>query len=222
MRYSHITLVCVLAILLNSCSKILFINGMYSGKGNPHVFVFSEDSTFKYEYHGVWYSESSGTWQKKRNTIFINSFEQRDKMPIEYQKTKNDKKKAIINVKINISDKPESDYICFPYINGKSMFEDPEKGSYSFDTKGPVDSICFLIAKRPFILRGTGYKMGYDDVKTKTIYPHMSAGENLDVLVDIVDYLFGYKVFKDEKLELKNGKIIFKERGKKNKLYLKK
>ena len=31
-------------------------SGKYKGK-NPHVFVFSEDSTFRHECHDVWYSE---------------------------------------------------------------------------------------------------------------------------------------------------------------------
>ncbi|MFT4073869.1 MAG: hypothetical protein QM654_18340, partial [Dysgonamonadaceae bacterium] len=114
------------------------------------------------------------------------------------------------------------DYICFPYVNGKSVLETPEKGSYSFETELPVDSIYFLIAKRPFILRGTGCFMSYDDVKTETIYPHLSAGESLETIVNIIDTLFGYKVFKDEELEIKNGKIIFVKGGKNNKLYLKK
>ncbi len=222
MKYTNMILVCILSVLLNSCNKVFFINGMYRGKDNPHVFIFSEDSTFKYEYRAVWYSESSGTWQKTRDAIYLNSFEQRDKMPIEYVKTKNTQRETNIKIKINVPDKSERDYICFPYVNDKSMLENPEKGSYSFDTKVSIDSIYFLVAKRPFVLRGTGYKMSYDDVNTKTIYPHLLVGENLEVTVNIIDSLFGYKVFKDEKLELKNGKIIFKDRGKKNKLYRKK
>jgi hypothetical protein len=220
MKYGCIAFV-FLSILLDSCSNSMTINGMYGGKQTPHVFIFSADSTFKYEYHAMWYSESSGTWQKRKNTICLNSFEQRNKMPLEYTKIENDKNKAIINIKVDIADKPERDYICFPYVNGKSVFINPEKGSYSFDYESPADSIYFLIAKRPFILRGTGYKMSYDDIKTETIYPHLSVGESINITINLIDSLFGYKVFKDEKIEIKGGKMFFKEKNKKYKLFLK-
>ncbi|WP_300198953.1 hypothetical protein [Bacteroides sp.] len=175
----------------------------------------------------MWYSESSGSWRKKGNLIYLTSFEQRDKIPIEYVKTKNNQRKSIVKIKINILEKPETDYICFTYINGKpllderSLLEPHVQGSYSFDTKVPVDSLYFLVAKRPFVLRGTGYAMCYDDIRTETIHPHLSIGETLDVTVNIIDSLFGYKVFKDKKIELKNRKIIFRDKGRKNKLYLK-
>lgn len=217
MKYSCIAFF-TLSILLDSCSNPMIINGIYGGTRTPHVFILSEDSTFKYEYHAMWYSESSGTWQKRKNTIYLNSFEQRNKMPVEYTKIENNNKKAIINIKVNIADKPEKDYICFPYVNGKSVFINPGKGSYSFDYEFPVDSISFLIAKRTFFLRGTGYKMSYDDIKTETIYPHLSVGESMDVTINLIDSLFGYKVFKDEKLEIKGGKIFFKEKNRKYKL----
>lgn len=222
MKCNYIIFACILNILLSSCSKTLFVDRVYGGKQSPHVFTFSEDSTFKYEYRAVWYKESSGTWKKRENTIYLTSFEQRDKMPVKYVKTENNQTKSTVNIKVDVSDKSEKDYICFPYVNGKSILETPEKGSYSFETELPVDSIYFLIAKRPFILRGTGYFMSYDDVKTETIYPHLSAGESLETTVSIIDSLFGYKVFRDERLEIKKGSIIFKVKGKNNKLYLKK
>jgi len=222
MKCNYIIFVCILIILLSSCSKSHFVDGIYSGKESPHVFIFSEDFTFKYEYRATWYKESSGTWEKRGNTIYLTSFERRDKMPIKYVKTGNNQIKSTINIKIDVSDKSKEDYICFPYINDKSILEAPAKGSYSFDTELTIDSIYFLISKRPFVLRGTGYKMSYDDVKTETIYPHLLIGESLEITVNIIDSLFGYKVFKDERLELKNGKIIFEDESKKYKLSLKK
>ena len=217
MKYTCIVFI-ILSILLYSCSNSIVINGIYRGNHTPHLFIFSGDSTFKYEYHAMWYSESSGIWQKRKNTIYLNSFEQRSKMPVEYTKIEHSNK--VISVKVNIADKPEKDYICFPYVNGNSVFINPEKGSYSFDYDFPVDSIYFLIAKRPFVLRGTGYKMSYNDIKTETIYPHLAVGESIDVTINLIDSLFGYKVFNDEKLEIKGGTISFKEKNKKCKLFL--
>ena len=48
----------------------------------------------------------------------------------------------------------------------------------------------------------------------------MLAGETLEVTVNIVDSLFGYRFFKNEGLKLKNKKIIFQNKGNKYKLYL--
>ena len=60
----------------------------------------------------------------------------------------------------------------------------------------------------------------YSDVRTDIIYPHLLAGETLEVTVNIVDSLFGYSFFKNEGLKLKNKKIIFQNKGNKYKLYL--
>jgi hypothetical protein len=221
MKYNYIIFVCILSCLCYSCRNTLVVNGTYIGKQNPHFLTLLEDSTFKYEYRAMWYSESSGTWQKRGNTIYLNSFEQKNEMPIDYETMENNQKEVIINIKINASDKPAEDYICFSYVNGNSVFLEPEKGSYSFDCYVPVDSIYFLIAKRPFVLRGTGYKMSYNDIKTKTLYPHLSVGESMNVTINIIDYLFGYTVFKDKKLESKGEKLIFKDGNKSYKLSLK-
>ena len=152
MKYSYIILLC-LGLLLSCCSAPSLINVKYKGK-NPHVFIFSKDSTFKYEYHDVWYSESFGSWRKTGNVVSLTSFQQRDKLPVEYTKTRNSQSERIVKVKINASDKPERDYICFTYINGESFFnedsslEEPPKGSYSFNVKEPVDSISFFFRKK--------------------------------------------------------------------------
>ena len=221
MKYSYIIFICILNVLLNRCSYTTLINETYRDK-HSHEFIFSRDSTFKYIYHGIWYKESFGTWEKIGNAIYLNSIEQIDKIPIEYTKIKDNKENIIINIKVNVPDKPQRDYICFPYVNGELIFMYPERGSYSFESDISIDSIYFSIAKRPFVLRGTGSKMSYDDIKTETIYPNLSVGEKLTVTININDPLFGYRVFKNERLDLKNGKIIFKEGNKKYRLSLKK
>jgi hypothetical protein len=223
MKYNCIVIVCILTVLLNSCSNTQLINGTYIGKHCPHVFIFSADSTFKYEYRAMWYSESSGTWRKEGNFIYLNSSNQIDKIPIEYTKvTSNQDSVVIVNIGVNSQNKPPKDYICWPFVNGNFVYFDPERGSYSFKSEFFVDSLYFKVNKSPFVFRGTGYKMGYDDVKTETIYPHLSIGENIDVTINIIDSLFGYKVFDNTKLKVKRNKIIFKDGGKINKLSLKK
>lgn len=220
MKSSCIVIICIMGVLLNGCSNTRLINGIYRGKDNPHVFIFSTDSTFKYEHNAVWYRESFGTWMKRDNYIYLNSFNQVDKIPITYTKIpSNQDSTVVINIKVNSQNKPQKDYICWPFVNGNFVYFDPERGSYSFKSEVFVDSIYFKVKKSPFVFRGMGYKMGYDDVKTETIYP---IGESIDVTININDSLFGYRVFKNERLDLKNGKIIFKEGNKKYRLSLKK
>ena len=222
MKNYYIILISILFIPLSSCKQTMIISGTYSDK-NSHVFIFSKDSIFQYEYQDYCYSKSSGIWNKKGDFLYLNSFIQIERIPLECVKIKNNTDSDIIvRIEVNSQGKPQTDYICWPFINGKPCLFDPERGSYSFKSEIPINNICFRIRKSPFIIRGTGSKMCYDDIETETIYPHLSVGENLDVTVNIVDSLFGYTVFKDEKIELKNGKIIFKNREKKNKLYLKK
>ena len=223
MRYNYIVFLCILNVLLNSCSNTKFILGTYNGKHSPGLFVFSEDSTFRYESRKGCYTESSGTWKKIGDGVYLNSIEQIDKIPIEYTKTKGNKENTIINVNVNVSDKPQRDYVCFPVVNGDvSSFYAMERGSYSIESEIPIDSIHFVITKQPFVLRGTGSYGCYEDVKTETIYPHLLLGENIDVTINIIDSLFGYKVFKNEELKIKGDNLIFKEGNKSYKLYLKK
>lgn len=221
MKNNYIVFIGVLNILFNSCSDTILINGTYSKKHSPYVLTFSKDSTFIYESRKGCYAESFGTWKTIGDVIYLNSLEQIDKMPVEYTKIKGNKKNTIINVKLNVPDKPQRDYICFPYVNGEFVFMYPERGSYSFESEVPIDSICFLIAKKPFVLRGTGNKGCYDDVWTESIYLYSLVGESIDITINIIDSLFGYKVFKNEKIEIKNGKIIFKAENKKHILSLK-
>lgn len=210
-----------LSILLYSCSSNTLIVGTYSGK-SPHVFILSEDSTFKYEYHNYCYSESFGTWTKKEDAIYLNSFIQIDKIPLEFVKLGNNDNAIAVNIKVLSHDKPETDYICWPFINDEPCLFDPERGSFSFTSDIPIDNIYFKIRKSPFVLRGAGSKMCYNDVESEKINIKLSFGEDINIKINIIDSLFGYSVFKNEKLELRRGNLVFSENGVRNKLHLKK
>jgi len=224
-RFTYFLFTVIIFFLFVCCRNIQLINGTYSGKQDSHVFVFSTDSTFKYEHHAMWYSESFGIWRNIGNSIYLNSINQIDKLPIEYSKVANKTdSSSVININVNSQGKPQKDYVCLPIINGDiaHFFYAMERGSYSIESDVSIDSIYFNVTKQPFVLRGTGYKMGYDDVKTETIYPHLSLGENIDITIDIIDSLFGYKVFKNEELKIKGSNLIYKVGDKSYKLHLKK
>lgn len=223
-RFKYFTLIFFIPFLFFCCSNTRLIYGTYKAKNDSHVFIFSADSTFKYKHYAMWYGESSGTWKKMGNNIYLNSLGQIDKIPIEYVKTTNKKdSNIVVNVMVNSQDKPQKDYICLPIVNGDiaSYLYAMVRGSYSIESESLIDSICFNVTKSPFVLRGTGYKMGYDDIKTETIYPDLSIGENIDITINIIDSLFGYRVFKNEVLKIGGDNIIFKEGEKRYKLYLK-
>jgi hypothetical protein len=221
MKNRYAILTCALYILLSSCSQSKVITGMYSGKKNPHVFTFSKDSMFKYEYHDYCYKESSGTWYQDGDFLYLNSLIKTEKIPLEYTKLRGDRDTSIvINIEINSQNNPQTDYICWPFINGKPCSFDPERGAYSFSSDILVENIYFKIKKSPFVLRGIGSKMCYDDIETEPIELKLSFGDNLNVVINIIDCLFGYKVFSNEKLEIRSRKIILKEGSKTSKLHL--
>ncbi|GHS92987.1 hypothetical protein FACS1894203_5610 [Bacteroidia bacterium] len=117
--------------------------------------------------------------------LFLAKDKQIDKMPVEYTKTESNTGIVTIDFKVNVLEKIEKDYICFPYVNGKCVNMEPERGSYFFESEVPIDSIFFLIAKKPFVLRGTGTYGCYNDIYTEAIHPHLSAGGKINITMQI-------------------------------------
>ena len=165
MKFKGVVMISVIIVLLSGNGSDQLINGKYSAKKGGHVFVFSEDSTFKYQHHDIWYSESSGIWKRTRKNICLNSFNQLNKMPTEYAVVTNEQESVIVvNIEVNSPSNLQEDYICLPVVNGAPVYFYPKRGSYSFKSEILIDSIYFEVKKNPFILRGTGYYAGYDDI----------------------------------------------------------
>lgn len=210
----------ITVVMLVGCSPTIFTDGRYKAKKSPHGFIFSSDSTFRYIYSGFWHKESSGIWSQQGDTVYLNTYDQIDKFPVMYVKTKGTVGITKVNIIVDIIDKPDSNYTCYPVVNGKKMDDIlANNGSYSIVLDVPIDSLSFIVEKNRFPLRGLGYYMGYDDVITETIYPRSSVGEDIDVSVKIIDSLFGYKVLSNEKLKIKGKNLIFKENNKDWKLH---
>ena len=202
------------------CSNKIVYDKIYYAEKNPNVFIFYKDSTFKYEYRQSCYTESTGTWKQIDNELYLNSNIQ-DSLTIMYTKETNTQDTiTILNVVVNAA--IQDDYICYPIVNGDlRYFFAMHRGSYSIEVYEPIDSICFSVTKQPFELRGTGIMGCYEPIRTKQIKPDLSVGEKLTITININDSLFGYRVFKEEKIEIKTGKIIFEEENKRHKLSLK-
>ena len=213
----------VIFVIFISCSDSVLINGTYNNKQHPFEFTFSEDSTFRYVSRHGCYTESSGTWFKSGDFIYLNSTEQIDSISVKFHKTTGNKKNTLVNVKVNVPENPERDYICYPIINGnKDYIFAMERGSYIIESESPIHSLYFIITKSPFVLRGTGPYGCFNDIKTETIFPSLAIGDDIYVTINILDELFGYHVFKNDKLEIKKGKINFKYKNKDYRLTLKK
>jgi hypothetical protein len=210
--------------LLIGCSSPAFLSGKYGAWHNPNSFVFATDSTFTYEYTDPWYKESSGRWIKKGNKIYLNSFVQEDKMPIRFakMKTKTNTEDLIVRINLQTQNQNDTDYICIPFVNKKSLILHPEKGSYSFESKVSIDSLSLLVFKDPFVLSGTESKSCFDPIPTEQIKVKSFIGDSLNITVTIIDSLFSYQVFRNKELAISKGKILFKKAGKNNSLNLKK
>lgn len=221
MKYNHIFIITFFWVM-SSCSHEMIIGQLYNSKKSSHNFIFNMDSTFSYRYKNGCYKESSGHWFRKGNSVCLNTDVQLEKIPIEYKKRKGDSESlSVVNVTVNMPAEYIKDYICFPFVNKEVLVNYPERGSFSFRSKVPIDSIYFLVSKVPLLVQGPGIYGCFDDMKTERIYPKLFVGEDLDITINIVDSLFSYKVLKNKELQIKKRALIFKENKHRYKLTLK-
>lgn len=163
-----VKIICLITVaMLVSCTTTILTNGIYKVKKPPHRFIFFPDSTFHYVYDGIWYKESFGIWNQQGDTVCLNTYDQIDKFPVKFVKTKGTVGITKVNIAVDITDKPDN-YTCYPVVNGQKMdYTLANNGSYSIELDVSIDSLSFIVAKNRYPLRGTGYLMGYDDVKTE-------------------------------------------------------
>lgn len=80
--------------LLGSCGVPTFISGKYKGK-NPHVFVFQKTRLLDMNVMMCGIVSHLDVGGKRENVICLTSFQQRDRMPVEYMKTENSQSKGL-------------------------------------------------------------------------------------------------------------------------------
>jgi hypothetical protein len=158
----------------------------------------------------------------------LNSYCQNRIFPIIYTIDSCNNDAIIINVNIALkginNGCPEfasvNDYICTPIIDDVYELQYQVDGNYSFSLPKPIKKIKFEVYKSPNQFCYTN--PFFESVKTELIDIPISHGNRLYVSIEVIDSLFNYQIFKNEKLKIKNGKVIFKDGGKSYKLYLKK
>jgi hypothetical protein len=202
-----------LCMLLPSCITPVEIGRYWSKKGD--MLTLLSDSTFRYESNRMWYEESSGVWNVKNHSIVLNTNFQVDHLPLEYQIEKGKSDGAIVSIKVNAGEGDADDYLCIPVINDTIVARYPlHRGSYVMTAPSRIGTLSFVVRKAPAVLRGTGYKMGYNDVPTDTIRLHATDIKHISVTVHVIEPVFGYKVFKDEVLKIGHHSLLLK-RGEK-------
>jgi hypothetical protein len=102
-----------------------------------------------------------------------------------------------------------------------------KRGNYCLCIDETIDSIYFMIKKRPKFFEWIGGAANHPYYILETEHKHTGskAGEIINVTVNLNDSLFSYKVFNNTELKIRGNKLIFKdseEKNKKNKLKKKK
>lgn len=228
MRSYKIVSCIMIALFFYSCSyKLTF--GDYSLKKSPHSLSIHADSIFEYHFNGDCCKSSSGTWIEDEAFVYLNSNCKVDRLPLESQISDGDsvdyigRRVSVVSVHINAPYECRKDYICFPIVNGELSFEYPERGSFSFGSIVPIDSIYFLVAKIPRIVDKKRVQHSFfNDLKTEKINSNLPIGDNLNITVHIIDSLFSYQVFNNKKIKKRNGKLLFKDDERKYKLRIRK
>lgn len=204
------TLICILAC--NSHPKIK--NGGYPV--NKHkAFIFSSDSTFVYQEFFDRYS--TGEWSlSNNNTLKINSKKQ-DRQALlkaEVVPTSNEYTKITLNLNINGLN-PEN-YVYRTVINDKVSDLCSILRTNSFYIKHKIDSISFLLEKRPLQIEALGLRQpDYYPVKTNTVFLKYTLGDEITLHLTLTDSLFSYRIFTDEILKIRNNEVIFHDKEKK-------
>lgn len=200
-----------------SNSNIDLLDKSFSDKKNWVHFIFLSDSTFRYTYNNIDPEKSSGLWYRKGNSIVLNSYNQTTDIQLIFTKLKNNTDDIKINVQIKSDKGNEKDYICIPYSikSDKELFY-PSKGGYLLTLNNLIDSLYFQVYRRPQVITTYGIYNQLKGLKTEIIDVNLKTGETANISICIVDSLFSYRVFNNEKLEIKSeNSMIFKNQKKK-------
>ena len=210
-----------LITILSSCSTSFKYGEYHNPRASYYITLFA-DSTFEYRSNATnCYIESFGRWRRQDNAIYLNSNIRKERFSMQMQKTQGNSSVSVINIDMNVPVEVKKDYICYPYWNDRLLIGYPERGSYSYSATVPIDSLRFTVYKIPLLIAGFGPKSCFHEVKTEVVTPQLAVGENLNVMINVIDSLFSYQVFNETKLKIGKNVVIFPIGKKKYKLKLK-
>lgn len=179
------------------------------------AFIFSSDSTFVYKESID--RISTGKWSLlKNNTLILNSKKQSRLALLKAEVMLGNNKQTKISVKLNVYERNDEDYVCRPVIDGKISDLYTGVGSYSFYLDRAIDSLYFILEKRPQQVEVLGMQQpDYYAINTNHITLNYTTGDEVILHISLTDSLFSYRIFTDEKLKIKNNEIIFSDKEKK-------
>ncbi len=206
-------LLCIVAvILLYGCrtGQVKRVYHLFAGRDS--VTLILEDSTFQYVKHDdIWGQHSSGTWTRKKGRIVLNSY-RKDRLAVRCEERRGEsaeRKKAVVRVSFDVPDNKVNDYLCVvALINGDvNLNWGWKRGTASFESDAPVDSVSLRIVKAPSVYKGPGSMRNSPFVETEVVTPHTGLGDTLNVRVQVNDSLFHYKVFDNEEFRFRHGRV---------------
>jgi hypothetical protein len=212
-----------------ACQSISNIPGTYLMKNNAHTFIFNTDST--YSYHCFVFGNhidkySSGKWRwTERKTIILNSDVQSNIIPLQVNVESANNIRTITNVELNIFGKDEKEYRCTPQF---AIIDDvwyvpgflPDRGSHSYESSNTINKLFYKISKEPRAFEWIGPYGGrreYYVLETEHKFIASNKGDIINVIVNVPDSLFSYRIFTDTEIKFKGDKLIFKDSEKKTK-----
>lgn len=199
----------ILCIILISC-KSTNLTGIYSSNKDPYRFVFSGDSTFRYQYkEGLIYSYSFGSWKKVGNEkIELQSFYNNRALPlVGFEKSlSNTIEPCELKIGISIPDVAKKYYKCLLYIDGRLFKEIHCDSISSIMAPNPIKTVQLKITSDQRI--PTRVNDTLITSKYNTNSPYL---KQLDLKCSYNDSLFNYKLFNGTILNFTSGKLKFME-----------
>jgi hypothetical protein len=230
-----VVIFCAIAFTF-SCSRKTVVVGTYSAKSNPDSFQINSDSTFYYKYSAYHLSEfSSGRWRKlSNNRVVLNSGFQDKYLPLKVSYIAKSIREGLeLNLHFDV-EMPLGNYKCAIFLNdtlyrpienrylsstgisvldfGKSVnvndfYSDYTRCDSLLSLKFPVtaQSFFFKIVKVPLEVNTTSLiKYSLQTEKYNLLHTDSS---QIEVNLSFKDFLFNYRIFKNEELKVKNSRI---------------
>lgn len=203
-RYFLIAMMC-----LYGCVNSKQIVGKYADTKSPDSFQFNSDSTFIYQYRAYHaYEYATGKWEIKRNNaIILNSSIQNVVIPssLTLEDYISNQTSVMLTFEPRIKKGVLSDYKCEIFIND-SLFDTRRADSMNKITiNKPVNTIFFKIIKEP--LKPTSTYFPLFPLVTEKFTFKKNTCVNATIVATIDDKLFGYRVFSNELVKIKNKGI---------------
>lgn len=197
------------ALLFSACTPGGKTTGVYWSSRSAHVITLHENGEYSYAYKNQFiYAGSSGTWIQKGKQIMLHSFYQDKLLNRQIRVSENGRENQEAVLRVTTIPLPQTSMYYYWLL----------KIQDSIYAKRPVDSACFTLNKKlllqaPFSLQmvtsNNFPSRFFDTLTTKPIVLQQQPGDTITIQVAYNDSLFNYRVFTQEVITRKRGKLRF-------------